>query len=224
MLIHSTRCVAETLSDSVCPQLGLKRTASAVPLPLTTSKFVNRMGLPPTVSHLHHTDPPTYFYGTDTKKRTMEKSEKTPVDQLLAKLTEQQERLARQKRSFEETQNENRSNSSSATDPYANTPPTETNTSDGRPDAVEVFRLKKELEAAKERMAQMDLQITQSRLAQHTMEEAIGSPFPAAQHLAANITGHSMMPGGAGLAQSNPYSRAASPFEHGSFNMPRQQS
>lgn len=152
----------------------------------------------------------------------MENTEKSAVEDLLAKLTEQQERIARQKRSFEESLNENRSHSSETTDPYANTPPTETNTSDGRPDAAEVFRLKKELEAAKERMAQMDLQITQSRLAQHTMEEALGSPFPAAQHLAANITGHGMMPGAGAVAQPNPYSRTASPFERGSFNMPQQ--
>ena len=149
----------------------------------------------------------------------MENSEKSAVEDLLAKLTEQQERLTRQKRSFEDINNEN---SSEATDPYANTPPTETNTSDGRPDAAEVFRLKKELEAAKERMAQMDLQITQSRLAQHTMEEAIGSPFPGALHLAANITGHGIMPGAAGMGQPNPYSRTASPFERGSYNMPQQ--
>lgn len=149
----------------------------------------------------------------------------TPIDQLLAKLTEQQDRLARQKRSFEDGLNKANDNTSEVTDPYGESPPTaptENTMSDGRPDAAEVLRLKKELEAAKERMAQMDLQITQSRLAQHTMEEAIGSPFPAAQHLAANITGHTMMPGAAGLAQPSPYSRTATPLERSSFNMPQQ--
>jgi hypothetical protein len=68
-------------------------------------------------------------------------------------------------------------------------------------------------------MAQMDLQLTQSRLAQHTMEEAIGSPFPAAQHLAANIANHNMMPGAHGHIQRGTYGRSAgNSFERGSFN------
>lgn len=185
------------------------------------------MGPHPSVSH-HHTLSPPYFYNTDTQKRTMEnidkteKPEATPVDQLLAKLTAQQGRFDKKQRSFEDGLNENRSNDSDVTDPYGGNPPAEDTTSDGRPDAAEVLRLKKELDAAKERMAQMDLQITQSRLAQHTMEEAIGSPFPAAQHLAANITGHNMMPGAGALAQPNPYSRTATPLERGSFNVPQQ--
>ncbi|KAF2160984.1 hypothetical protein M409DRAFT_28590 [Zasmidium cellare ATCC 36951] len=190
-------------------QFGLKRTASAVPLPLTTSKFVNRMGPHPSKRTMENID-------------KTEKPEATPVDQLLAKLTAQQGRFDKKQRSFEDGLNENRSNDSDVTDPYGGNPPAEDTTSDGRPDAAEVLRLKKELDAAKERMAQMDLQITQSRLAQHTMEEAIGSPFPAAQHLAANITGHNMMPGAGALAQPNPYSRTATPLERSSFNVPQQ--
>ncbi|KAK4504673.1 hypothetical protein PRZ48_002634 [Zasmidium cellare] len=191
-------------------QFGLKRAASAVPLPLTTSKFVNRMGPPPSKRTMENTD-------------KTEKPEATPVDQLLARLTEQQGRIS--KRSFEDKPTENHSVTSDGTDPYADNPPPSTaaTSSDGMPDAAEVLRLKKELEAAKERMAQMDLQITQSRLAQHTMEEAIGSPFPAAQHLAANITGQTMMSGAAAaLTQPNPYSRTSTPLERGSFNMPQQ--
>lgn len=151
------------------------------------------------------------------KQHTME----TPVEELIAKLTKQQALLARKKRDAED--HENHSSSSSQTDPYANTPPTDNTAADGRSDAVEVFRLKKELEAANERMAQMDLQLTQSRLAQHTMEEAIGSPFSAAQHLAANIPGQNMMVTQS-FPQSNGYGRAASPFERGSFNVPQHQS
>jgi len=67
--------------------------------------------------------------------------------------------------------------------------------------------LKKELELTRERMAQMDVQLarerterterfgqaemdlTQSHIARHTVEEAIGSPFPAAQHLAFSMGG-----------------------------------
>ena len=40
----------------------------------------------------------------------------------------------------------------------------------------------------------MEMEVTQSRLAKHTVEEAIGSPFPAAQHLAFNLTGPGIIP------------------------------
>ena len=140
-----------------------------------------------------------------------------PVSELLAKLTEQQELLARQKRDIEETENVSRS--SSATNPYDTTTPTETATSDGRPDAAEVYRLKKELELAQERMAQMDLQLTQSRLAQHTMEEAIGSPFPGAQHLAANLSGQTIMAPIGTAPQVGGNGRTASPLERVNYNL-----
>ena len=123
----------------------------------------------------------------------MEKEQESPVDQLLARLTQQQEVLSRQKQQLGE--NEEHDASSSATDPYANAEFNENvETSDGRPDAAEVFRLKKELQLAQERMAQMDLELTQSRITKHTVEEAIGSPFPAAQHLAFNMSGPGMLP------------------------------
>ena len=97
--------------------------------------------------------------------------------------------------------------SSSATDPYANTPPTASVTnSDDRPDSAEVFALKKELELTRERMAQMELEVTQTRLAKHTVEEAIGSPFPSAQHLAFNLTGP------IGPPPQNSFQGRASPF------------
>ncbi|KAK0345558.1 hypothetical protein LTR02_009506 [Friedmanniomyces endolithicus] len=155
---------------------GLKRSSSAMPLPLTASKLVNQLPCgSPKKSKLDH----------------------SPVDDLLARLNEQQAVLSRQK---SEAENIFDDSSSSATNPYAGTPPLE---SDGRPDAAEVLRLKKELELARERMAQMDLQLahqqhdrvaqndfdafTQSQIARHTVEQAIGSPFPAAQHLAMNM-------------------------------------
>jgi hypothetical protein len=77
-------------------------------------------------------------------------------------------------------------NSSSATDPFAaDTPPTDSRaTSDSPPETTQVEQLKKQLELATERMAQMELEVTQSRLTRHTVEQAIGSPFPAAQDIA----------------------------------------
>lgn len=158
----------------------------------------------------------------------------TPVNELLQKLSIQQDLLSRQKRDLEDNENrsiasrsmENRSSSSSSpTDPYPTaTPPTESVPSDGRPHSAEVDLLKQQLEDAQERMAQMDLQLTQSRLAQHTMEEAIGSPFPHAQHLAASIPGHNMLPGAHGmLPGSFGNNRAPSSFDRGSFNLTQPQ-
>ena len=128
----------------------------------------------------------------------------SPVNQLLARLTQQQEVLARQKQQLDENEGDD---SSSATDPFATTPPTESvDTSDGRPDSAEVFRLKKELELTRERMAQMEIEVNQSRLAKHTVEEAIGSPFPAAQLLAFNFASPGMIP------RANGFQGRASPF------------
>lgn len=134
----------------------------------------------------------------------MDTENESPVNQLLARLTQQQEVLARQKQQVEESDGDH---SSSATDPFANTPPIETlDTSDDRPDSAEVFRLKKELELTKERMAQMEIEVNQSRLAKHTVEEAIGSPFPTAQHLAFNFAAPGVIP------PPNGFPGRASPF------------
>lgn len=157
----------------------------------------------------------------------------TPVDELLHKLSIQQNLLSRQKRDLEQNENrtieprpvENRSsNSSSPTDTFpAATPPTEAGNSDCIPDNDKVSELKKELRDANERMALMDLELNQTRLARHTMEEAIGSPFPAAQHLAANITGNNMLPGVHRTHAPSMYGNSKTPtsFERSSFNMPQ---
>lgn len=152
-----------------------------------------------------------------------------PITELLQKLSIQQDLLSRQQRNLQQNENqenktrgmENRSSiSSSPTDTYpATTPPTESAPSDGLSDTFEIFKLKKQLEDATDRMAQMELQITQSRLVQHTMEEAIGSPFPNAQHLAANITGHNMLSGAHNITPTMyGNSRAPLPSDRGSFS------
>lgn len=119
------------------------------------------------------------------------KAARNPVDELLARITEQQ---ARNKNNNDKHSSDD--SSSVNTDPYAGTNPTDT--SEQRPDAAEVFKLKKELEMARERMAQMDIQllrerdervamaemdIVQSQMARQTVENAIGSPYPTPQPL-----------------------------------------
>jgi len=100
--------------------------------------------------------------------------------------------------------------SSSATDPFAtNTPPTASRaTSDSPPETAQVEQLKKQLELATERMAQMELEVTQSRLTRHTVEQALGSPFPAAQDIAYNSFG------AAPVAYNGGLSRRTSSLEH----------
>jgi hypothetical protein len=197
--------------------MGLKRTASAQPLPLSTSLFTNR-GFTHQVPSLSTHHPRTT---TDLSHKHLNmQTHSSPVEELMAKLHAQQQKLARQTRDLEE--GENLSSVSSTTDPYAAaTPPVESANLDGGPER-EVLRLRQELEVAQERMAQMDLQLTQSRLAQHTMEEAIGSPFPSAQHLAASIPGHTMVPSLSSLSQALGYTRAVTPYERGPFSMPHQ--
>jgi len=97
--------------------------------------------------------------------------------------------------------------SSVTTDPYANTPPVASSATPDSQDAAEVYRLKRELELANERMAQMQMDFTQSHLARQTVEQAIGSPFPAAQDLAYNGFN------GGHHAFNAPASRRPSPFE-----------
>lgn len=168
-------------------QQTLKRSSSLIPL--TTSKFANRLATrkTPKVRLLPFVGHRSSDFNL-TLQQKMDKEQENPVDQLLARLTQQQEILTRQKQQLDENGEED--GSSSATDPYATTTLTESvETSDGRPDAAEVFRLKKELQLAQQRMAEMNIELTQSRITKHTVEEAIGSPFPSAQHLAFNMSG-----------------------------------
>jgi hypothetical protein len=213
-IVHHIQCPSS--SDSRKHQM--KRTASAVPMPMGSIMSVNRPKL------VHKVPCPTTSHAiTGSDNTTQPSSIEAPVTELLAKLSKQQQLLSRQKRDLEE--NENRSNSSSSTEPCGTTPPSEHLGRSIMPQAGEVAELKKQLEDAKERMAQMDLQLTQSRLAQHTMEEAIGSPFPAAQHLAVNIANHNIMPGTHVSSQHGTFGRSAgSSFERGSFNTSTQTS
>ena len=132
------------------------------------------------------------------------KEQQKPVDLLMARVNQQKELFARQKQQLHQKDQDDGSSSSS--DPFVISRPIEVSNHHGRPDAIEVFRLNKELELAKERMAQMELELTQSRIAKHTVEEAIGSPFPAAQHLAFNMNGP-------GMPTQTSFNRGPSPLD-----------
>lgn len=175
----------------------LQRSASAlgdmpIPLPLTTSKLVNQLtspkvAKPSLVTALQPTD--------NLQKAKLE----SPMEELLAKLSEQQGVLSRQKLELE-----NETSLSSSSESRAETPPTERDSADNRPDPAEVLKLKQALELAQHRMAQMDLELTQSRITKHTMEQAIGSPFEPARDLSSYYDAPS--------ARIGPHSH---PFENG---------
>lgn len=111
-----------------------------------------------------------------------------------------------------------RGTSPTGTDPYSGSTAPTSHDADEDPASHEVYRLKRELDRAKERMAQMNLQLDQSRLAQHTMQEAIGSPFPHAQRLAASIPVPGLLSAGNQFSQPNDFSRTSRPFERSGYN------
>lgn len=113
-----------------------------------------------------------------------------------------------------------RATSPTGTDPYSGSTAPASHSADEDLTAHEVYRLQRELDRTKERMAQMNLQLDQSRLAQHTMQEAIGSPFPHARRLAANIPVPGLLSAGNQFSQPNDFSRTSRPFERSGYSNP----
>jgi hypothetical protein len=118
------------------------------------------------------------------------------MDALLAKLSEQQTLLAKQKSALVSTveqkfsrvpsaDNENHAKDDSSASPPILTPasgssshPSPTNDGDDtiRLDAVEMNRLKKELDAAKDQIARQKQELEQSRFIKQTLDQAMGPP------------------------------------------------
>ncbi|KAI9716875.1 MAG: hypothetical protein M1812_005024 [Candelaria pacifica] len=146
--------------------------------PLMTSKQVNAM-------------PPL---GATNKKQKIERSSSAvdnvmhhnSMDQLLAKLSQQQVLLERQKCALtttdttEGTSAHDMDDSSTASVPI--TPATDsfdiapsTVYAESQPDeAIEMLRLKQELLAAKSKIARMDQELSQTRITKHTLDQAMG--------------------------------------------------
>ena len=110
----------------------------------------------------------------------------TSMDQLLAKLSQQQVLLEKQKSALTTTDTargtpfHDRDDSSTASVPI--TPATDsfdiapsTVYAESQPDeAVEMLRLKQELLAAKSKIARMDQELSQTRITKHTLDQAMG--------------------------------------------------
>jgi len=122
-------------------------------------------------------------------------TEANPMDELLAKLSEQQAVINKQHEALRTSEShkvaytrtaEYVSAGSSipitpATETFNNStapttnPPSISGEETATPSAEEVLRLKAELEAAKGKIARMDQELAQSRIAEHTLDQAIGN-------------------------------------------------
>jgi hypothetical protein len=119
-----------------------------------------------------------------------------PMDKLLAKLSEQQDALSKQRELLKSSEEQNvyartieyvsgTSNSIMATTApdslnagtlHTTDTPSPTGDEAAPPSSEEVLRLKLELEAAKGKLARMDQELAQSRITKHTLDQVIGTP------------------------------------------------
>lgn len=109
------------------------------------------------------------------------------MDHLLAKLAQQDLLIQRQKQAVSTedlrilSSDENSSSVNSipvtpATETFATTPSTEQSEGDGLEEDEEVSRLKEELQIAKIRIAQMDQELSQTRITNHSLDQVLASP------------------------------------------------
>jgi hypothetical protein len=148
-------------------QVEMKRTAAALPLPLTTSKLVNKLPREsPKVNRTLYHKPITAPTHTSQKNKTDLKGEQHDdvLGELMAKLNEQQNnKLDGGVPLVDDI-------SSQGTDPFANTPPAGSTATSDSNDTTAMENMKRQLELATERMAQMELELTKSR-AHQTSEQ-----------------------------------------------------
>ena len=122
------------------------------------------------------------------------------MDTLLAKLSEQQALLEKQKQalgSAEETaalHDRDESITSSvpltpATDVFDVTPDTEENDEEVtiKLDASEMVRLKRELDAARDKIARQEQELSQTRVIKHTLDQAMGPPSGSDANVRGNV-------------------------------------
>lgn len=153
----------------------MKRTGSTLPLPLTTSKLVNKL---PRESPKVNSHPPSQAGQRNSltlhqKNKTDAKGEEQDdvLGELMAKLNEQQKTMHGGGVPLADDI------SSQGTDPFAGTPPAadSTATSDSN-DTAAMDNMKRQLELATERMAQMELELTQTRARQPSEQAELTQP------------------------------------------------
>ncbi|KAK6411745.1 hypothetical protein LTR95_018056, partial [Oleoguttula sp. CCFEE 5521] len=207
---HSVQLALTAVAKS-----AMERHKNAIPLPLTTSAFNDQVPRgPPKV------DLPICAHDNTilTCSQKPKINEDDVLSVLMAKLNEQQYRQPSVNKSSAGSADDDDDNSSIVTNPYAmSTPPADgTTDSNSASDANEVARLKKQLELANQRMAQMDIELNQTRLAHHTVGQVISSPYPAPQNLQYNpFSGPLPAYNGALTRQTTPFDYGGPPQSFG---------
>ena len=146
------------------------------------------------------------------------------MDSLLAKLSEQQAVLAKQKSALtpapepikkeERTQVKDDSSASStlltpASGSFGRSSPTSEGEETIKIDVEQMFRLKKELDAAKSQIARQKQELDQSRVIKHTFDQAIGPPSDTA--LSPRLGTHD--PGNMFVGSHRPFGQAPGHYE-----------
>lgn len=155
----------------------MKRSMAALPLPLTTSKLANKLPrespkVSPANTHLRRL-PRTFAHIPQKNKSESKTDEHDDVlGELMAKLNEHHISKHEGGVALHED------SSSQSTDPYANTPPAGSTATSDSNDTSTMENMKRQLELATERMAQMELELTKTRLRQAS-EQPVGPSYPA---------------------------------------------
>ncbi|KAI9852057.1 MAG: hypothetical protein M1838_002026 [Thelocarpon superellum] len=179
--------------DAECRILNASKGIQALKLaggdtapPLTTSKRSNQSGLSGAISIAVHKVQKSERASDGENGGTHQ-----PMDKLLAQLVEQQVLLKKQQHALATVEPHDHAHlkdhdSSSddsvpitpATDVFDITPPRESEQTDddrAQREVNELRRLKEELQAAKDKIARMDQELSQTRITKHTLDQALGS-------------------------------------------------
>ncbi|OCK91187.1 ARM repeat-containing protein, partial [Cenococcum geophilum 1.58] len=173
--------------DTSLEMLGTARTNSTLnerPLALKTSKLSNQQSRTVSCKASFKQKVEPTSVPLDTTESLM--------DNLMARLSEQSALLDKQKKALASTDNDNTnlnlpsrdydtSSSGSiqitpASDKFVTTPTTDPDMSVTTPDAAKMLRLRKELEAAKNKIACMDRELHATRITKSTLDQAMGTP------------------------------------------------
>lgn len=121
------------------------------------------------------------------------------MDNLLDKLSEQQALLGKQKKTLspvnDETQQSNVDSSSSSARPTLGSDDSSNRSQKGKTkkgdvDSIQINRLKKELDDAKDQIARQKHELDQSRVIQHTFTQAMTSSSPSDDHTKHDVPGN----------------------------------
>lgn len=198
----------------------MRRAHPTLPLPLTTSKLANKLPHESSQVSAHALSQADHYAHAHASQKLNPDAKTEQHDdvlgELMAKLNEQQ--------------NIKRDGgvpladdvSSQDTDPFANTPPTGSTATSDSNDTTAMENMKRQLELATERMAQMELELTQSRARQaseqqpeltqprihRATEQSTSASFPSTSQ------GYAFASlGGPQVTYSNNDSRRASPLD-----------